>query len=177
LVDHKLRYNADIDSMKSHNANLLSGKTATVNKLCTEIDKEVEEKNMNLNIYNDQNVLKNDLENKVSGLNMQLITTTNDFNTYKKDSEMNIKLLEAQKMQRDSAINDINNKLYEIDQIYAANRMDLERKLGDLNKDLEDKQMELASTQLKNKDAECQLSYIQLEKNKVNEKYVSLNNL
>lgn len=97
--------------MKAHNANLLSGKTATINKLCAEVDKQVEEKNINLNIYNDQNVLKNDLENKVSGLNMQLITTTNDFNTYKKDSEMNIKLLEAQKMQRDSSINDINNKL------------------------------------------------------------------
>merc|ERR1712169_63433 len=127
--------------------------------------------------FNDQNNLKNELETKVSGLNMQLITTTNDFNTYKKDSDMNIKLLEAQKMQRDSAINDINNKLYQIDQVYALDRMGLETKLGELNKELEERQMDLASTHLKNKDAECQLNYIQLEKNKVNEKYVSLNNL
>merc|ERR1712169_138919 len=119
--------------------------------------------------YNDQNVLKNDLETKVSGLNTQLISTTNDFNVYKKDSDMNIKLLEAQKMQRDSAINDINNKLYQIDQVYAMDRMGLETKLGELSKELEERQMDLASTHLKNKDAECQLNYIQLEKNKVNE--------
>lgn len=163
--------------MKTHNTNLFTGKTATINKLCSEIDKLAGEKNIDLNILNDQNNLKNELENKVSGLNLQLITTTNDFNTYKKDSEMNIKLLEAQKMQRDSAINDINNKLFEIDQVYAANRLDLEGRLGNLNKELEEKQLELASTHLKNKDAECQLNYIQLEKNKVNEKYVALNNL
>jgi len=163
--------------MKAHNANLLNGKTATVNKLCSEIDKLTGEKNINLVTLNDQNILKNELENKVNGLNTQLISTTNDFNMYKKDSDMNIKLLEAQKMQRDSAINDINNKLYEIDQVYAVNRMDLETKLVDLNKELEERQMELASTHLKNKDAECQLNYIQLEKNKINEKYVSLNNL
>jgi len=103
--------------MKAHNTNILSGKTATINKLYSEIDKFVEEKNINLVTFNDQNILKNELENKVNVLNTQLSTTISDFNTYKRDSDMNIKLLEAQKMQRDSAINDINNKLYEIDQI------------------------------------------------------------
>lgn len=66
--------------------------------------------------------------------------------------------MESQREQKESAMQNINSKLFDIDRMYAVNRLDLENKLIDLNKSLDEKQMELTTAHLKNKESESKLN-------------------
>jgi len=66
--------------------------------------------------------------------------------------------LESQRAQKELTMQNINSKLFDIDRMYAVNKLDLENKLIDLNKGLDEKHMELTTAHLKNKESESKLN-------------------
>lgn len=76
----------------------------------------------------------------ISQLNSNLSNTKVEYSTYKHDNIIQTRLLESQKIERDNTINTVNNKLFEIDRLYSNNRIDLETKIVDMNKSLDEKQ-------------------------------------
>lgn len=79
-INHKIRYSADMDSSKIHNSLLLTSKNNTINKLSSNIDKLLNEKNINANRLQDLSNTRSDLISRVHLLTTELNSVDNDLN-------------------------------------------------------------------------------------------------
>lgn len=79
-LDHKTRYNADINSTKNHNSELFVSKNNTINKLTSNIDRLSNEKDININTLQNLGNIRSDLISRITVLNTELNSTNYDFN-------------------------------------------------------------------------------------------------